>query len=122
MNESDKCKAHGNFWSKLCPVEMGWSFSDDVKIAHTSLVMKIARKIYFRKTAEESCDCKLMYEGKDDFLLRIGGSVQTKNARNASLVSYGLLMFYTIAGRQTNNEQTRKDRTTQPIMDHGRLR
>ena len=89
-----KCSSHGNEWSDENPVEMDWCFSDQVKIAHTSFVKQRERKVYFRKAVK--CDCKLLYEGDEDFLVRVGGSKQTKyHVRAVSLVSYGLLIDFT---------------------------
>ena len=75
---------------------MDWCFSDQVKIAHTSFAKQRERKVYFRKVVK--CDCKLLYEGDEDFLVRVGGSKQTKyHVRAVSLVSYGLLIEFLLA-------------------------
>ena len=68
-HQGRKCVLHGNEWSNLDPVEMNWCFSDEVKIAHTNFVKRKTRKVYFRKTDQENCGCKLMYEGEEDFLI-----------------------------------------------------
>ena len=89
-----KCSSHGNEWSDENPVEMDWCFSVQVKIAHTSFAKQRERKVYFRKVVK--CDCKLLYEGDENFLVRVGGSKQTKyHVRAVSLVSYGLLIDFT---------------------------
>ena len=51
--------------------------------------------LYYRKT--EKCDCKKLYEGDEDFLLRIGGSFDLKNqTRSVHLISYSLLLEFTL--------------------------
>ena len=59
------------------------------------LVEQRERKIYYRKT--EKCDCKKLYEGDEDFLIRIGGSFDLKNqTRSVHLISYSLLLEFTL--------------------------
>ena len=92
-----KCTTHGNDWSELDPVDMGWCFSTKVKLAHTIFVKKKERKVFFRKTDQGKCDCKLPYQGDEDFILRIGGSTEKKAPnRCVSLFSYGLLTDFTL--------------------------
>ena len=97
-SEGQMCSNHGNQWSDLDPVEMGWWFSNSVKIAHNTFVRPRERKVYFRKTMDEKCDCHLLYEGEEDFLLRVGGSSlqQYNKSRSVSLISYGLLTDFTL--------------------------
>ena len=93
--QGQKCVEHGNEWSDDDPVEKGWWFSNNVKISHTSFVRQRERKIYYRKT--EKCDCKKLYEGDEDFLIRIGGSFDLKNqTRSVHLISYSLLLEFTL--------------------------
>ena len=97
ISEGQKCISHGNDWSNLNPVEMGWCFSNKVKIAHTTFVRPKERKVFFRKTVDEKCPCQLLYEGEEDFILRIGGSNKVKGQnRSVSLISYGLLTDFTL--------------------------
>ena len=91
----EKCLEHGNEWSDDDPVENGWWFSNNIKISHTSLVRQKERKIYYRKT--ENCDCIKLYEGDEDFLIRIGGSGELKNqTKSVHLISYSLLLDFTL--------------------------
>ena len=94
------CADHNNPWSTEEPVAAGWSFSDNVIISHSKFVTKKERKVFFRCTQGEKCKCKLFYEGEDDFLLRIGGSIKHKT-RTVHLVSYSLLIQYTISFMET---------------------
>ena len=90
-------KTQKNEWSREDPITQNWCFSDKIKLAHSSPVTKKDRKVYFRKTENETCDCRLLYKGDEDFLLRIGGSTEAKNhTKTVSLVSYGLLMDFTL--------------------------
>ena len=91
VNEGQTCLKHNNEWSREDPITQNWCFSDKIKLAHSSPVTKKDRKVYFRKTENEKCDCRLHYKGDEDFLLRIGGSTEAKNhTKTVSLVSYGL--------------------------------
>ena len=95
--DGQQCTTHGNAWSALDPVEMRWCFSNNVKLAHTSFVKKQERNVFYRKTDQGKCDCKLMYEGDEDFILRIGGSSEVKNKnRSIHLITYSLLFDFTL--------------------------
>ena len=53
--------------------------------------------MYYRRTADDKCDCKLLYQGDEDYLLRIGGSCEEKNkTKSVTLISYGLLIDFTL--------------------------
>ena len=53
--------------------------------------------MFYRKTDQGKCDCKLMYEGDEDFILRIGGSSEVKNKnRSVHLITYSLLFDFTL--------------------------
>ena len=95
-HNGEHCLLHGNEWSDLDPIEMGWCFANEVKIAHTTFVRKKDRKVFFRKTDQQKCDCQLMYQGDQDFLLRIGGSTERKLFKSVTLISYGLLTDFTL--------------------------
>ena len=84
-----KCSSHGNEWSDENPVEMDWCFSDQVKIAHTSFAKQRERKVYFRKAVK--CDCKLLYEGDENFLVRVG--VQNKQNIMSELCRWSPMAF-----------------------------
>ena len=94
------CADHNNPWSTEEPVAAGWSFSNNVIISHSKFVTKKERRVFFRCTEGVKCKCKLFYEGEDDFLLRIGGSIKHKT-RTVNLVSYSLLIEYTISFMET---------------------
>ena len=86
---------------------MNWCFSDEVKIAHTNFVKRKTRKVYFRKTDQENCGCKLMYEGEEDFLIRCCGSVLHRN-KGVSLISYSLLCDFTLDFREGCKKNIKK--------------
>ena len=93
--QGQKCLEHGNEWSDDDPVENGWWFSNNIKISHTSFVRQKERTIYYRKT--ETCDCIKLYEGDEDFLIRIGGSGESKHqTKSVHLISYSLLLDFTL--------------------------
>ena len=95
--EGQKCIKHGNEWSDVDPVEMDWWFSNNIKISHTSFVKQRERKIFYRKT--DKCTCKKLYEGDEDFLIRVGGSHEPgtrARARPVHLISYSLLLDFTL--------------------------
>jgi hypothetical protein len=95
-NESLRCKTHNNLFSTEDPIINNWWFSNKVKIAHSNFVTDKTRKVYYRIAA--GCDCKLMYEGEEDFMVRIGGSTDKKyKNRPVTLISYGLLIDFTLA-------------------------
>ena len=53
--------------------------------------------MFYRKTDQGKCDCKLIYEGDEDFILRIGGSSEVKNKnRSVHLITYSLLFDFTL--------------------------
>ena len=91
------CSKHKNEWSKQDPLEKGWWFSNSIKLAHTQHVENKVRKVYYRKTAKEKCLCKLLYNGDEDYLMRIGGSIREKcRNKTVSLISYNLLIDFTL--------------------------
>ena len=99
--EEGSCSDHKNPWSDEDPVSAGWSLSNNVIVSHSKFVTKNERRVFFRRTKGEKCNCKLIYEGEDDFLLRIGGSIKRNESRTVHLVSYSLLMQYTISFLET---------------------
>jgi hypothetical protein len=83
---------HGEKFDCKDPVKMLWVLSRKVKIYNTEWVPDVDRVVYYRPTANQTCDCKHIWTGEDCLLLNVN---KGQCGKIVHLVSYNLLLNYT---------------------------
>ena len=90
VSDSRQHCSHKNAWSMKDPIEEKWVEQEGVVIYRTHTVLTktpsgSSRTVYYRPTVDNSCDCKLYYDGLNDLLF---------NLNNREMFDLGCLFQY----------------------------